>query len=272
MLVLAAALGSPRDGTFMFLVRCAAFVVGLGLGLMSGSRGEVLAAIGIGLLFLPLARKIADVRQFVITAVAAVVILVGIMVVQSFFIGLDNRDRWSLESVTTGGGGRIENVADLASNYFRHPGLWPIGLGSTSFHDLPTSSGDPYSHVLVMDLILELGIPGITLGAIMLVTGFSAGRTLLARTAGDPMLRSGMAFLVGLTTFEFVVANKAGTMWGNIDLPSCCCILARLLVIPGSDDPGEGDEDSHDGADEEMADGERPEPSSDSELVVAGAR
>jgi hypothetical protein len=231
MLVIAAALGSPRDGTLVFLTRCAAFVVGLGLGLLSGSRGEVLAAIAVGVLFLPLARKIADVRQFLLTTSAAAVILVAIVVVQSFFIGIDNRDRWSMESVTSGSGGRVENVLDLAMSYFNYPALWPIGLGSAAFHDLPTASGDPYSHVLLMDLIFELGIPGVVLGAIIFLTAFKTGRSLLARTAVDPSLRSGMGFLVGLAAFEFIIANKAGTIWGNIDLFCYCCIIARLFSI-----------------------------------------
>lgn len=236
MLVIAAALGSPRDSTLVFLTRCVAFVVGLGLGFLSGSRGEVLAAIAIGILFLPIARKIADVRQFLITASAAVIITIAIVVVQSFFIGIDNRDRWSLDSVTTGGGGRIENVVDLIVNYFNNPALWLVGLGSTSFYDLPTSTGDPYSHVLLMDLFFELGVPGIVLGAIVFISAFKACRSLLAWSVSDPQLRSGIGFLIGLTMFEFIIANKAGMIWGNIDLFCYCCLLARLLAVSGNAD------------------------------------
>jgi hypothetical protein len=87
-----------------------------------------------------------------------------------------------------------------------------------------------------MDLIFELGIPGVVLGAIIFLTAFKTGRSLLARTAADPSLRSGMGFLVGLAAFEFIIANKAGTIWGNIDLFCYCCIIARLSSIPTAEE------------------------------------
>ncbi|MDZ4831467.1 MAG: hypothetical protein SGJ09_14870 [Phycisphaerae bacterium] len=260
MLVLAAVLVPPPDGVRRFpLVRVAAFIAGLGLGFLSGSRGQVLFALVCAVVFYPMARRLRSWGSFAGLVAAVVVVGFGVMGVASFFVSSENESRWTSEALVYGGEGRWENTVDLANAYFARPAYWPVGLGCLAFHDLPTRSGDPYTHVLVADLIFELGIPGATLGLIIVVMGTVFGTRLFRMVAGDPKRRADVAFLLAYATYQFLLANKAGQLWGLTDLFMIACLVSRVSllerdrqVLAAASDPLL--DDSTDVADEDTAD------------------
>ncbi len=266
MLVLLAVLGpSTEILSGIISLRVVAFVAGLGLGFMSGSRGEVIAAIFFSLLFLPMARRINNLGQFIGTATVAVIFVVGVYFIRGIFVGADNEDRWSSEGMLYGSLGRFENAADLADHYFRRPIFWLTGLGSAAFHDLPTRSGDPYSHVIVADLIFELGIPGIVLGTSIFALAASNSRRLFAMVMHDPPARALVAYLAAFTAYEFTLANKAGILWAQYDLFFGTVLLGRLFALESDEqliaESALDDEDSSAVDDEDQpVDAESAEP------------
>ncbi len=232
MLVLLSVLGpSTEVGPGILSLRATAFFAGLGLGFMSGSRGEVLAALAFSMVFLPMARRVANLGQFVGIVAVVAIFLVGVLSVRSFFIVAENEDRWSSEGVLYGSLGRVENAIDLAEHYFRRPMYWFTGLGSAAFHDLPTRSGDPYSHVIAADLIFELGVPGVALGSAILLTAISSARRLFASVKDDPESRALVAFIAAFIAYEFALANKAGILWAQYDLFFGAVLLGRLCAL-----------------------------------------
>src|SRR5690606_34297781 len=61
-------------------LRAACFLAGMGCAIASGSRGQVLATIICGVLFFPLARRLANPRQFLTTAFGFLLVLGGIYI------------------------------------------------------------------------------------------------------------------------------------------------------------------------------------------------
>ncbi len=237
LVVLLSILGPAKETVrFMVPLRIIAFTAGLGLGFMSGSRGEVIAALFGASVFLPMARKIDNPAQFFATIGVAVVFVAGVLGVRSLFVGADNADRWSSESILFGSAGRLENAMDLARLYFDRPLYWPIGLGSAAFHDLPTRSGDPYSHVIVADLIFELGIPGVLIGLSLAYLTVRNSRALFWRVRGDVEQRALVTFLAAFATYQFILANKAGMLWAQYDLCFSIVLLGRLWALQSDAD------------------------------------
>ncbi|MFO0827680.1 MAG: hypothetical protein U0572_05970 [Phycisphaerales bacterium] len=232
MIILAAVLGSANETkTWQLALRISALFIGLGMGFLSGSRGETLGSIGLAVLYLPLSRKLANLNQFLITVSIAVLFAGGILIGQMLFVTDENEGRWSYEAVMYGGSGRLDNVLDLAGHYFRRPQFWLTGLGSAAFHDLPTTWGDPYSHVLSADLVFELGVPGIVIAIILGTGAVRSVRTLFRCVHDDPVRRASVAFLAALTTYSFLLANKKGVLWAQYDLFFGICLLARLAGL-----------------------------------------
>jgi hypothetical protein len=232
LLVLLSILGPAKERHQAILVlRIVAFVAGLGLGFMSGSRGEVIAGILGAALFLPMARRINNPAQFFGTLGVALAFLVGVLVIRSFFVGADNSERWSSESILFGSAGRLENAVDLGAHYLQRPMFWLIGLGSAAFHDLPTRSGDPYSHVMVADLIFELGLPGVVMAITLALITITRSRSLFAQINDQPESRALVTFLSAFVVYQFVLANKAGIIWAQYDLFFGLCLIGRLSLL-----------------------------------------
>lgn len=256
MLVLLSVLGpSTEVGLGILALRATAFFAGLGLGFMSGSRGEVLSALAFSMAFLPMARRVANLGQFVGIVAVVAIFLIGVISVRSLFVVAENEDRWSSEGMLYGSLGRIENAVDLANHYFRRPVFWLTGLGSAAFHDLPTRSGDPYSHVIVADLIFELGLPGVVLGTSIFALAVKNSRRLFAMVKDDPPARALVAYLAAFTAYEFTLANKAGILWAQYDLFFGTVLLGRLFALRSDEEalralPGE----NGDGPDDELVD------------------
>ena len=236
LLVLLLILGPSKEThPGILALRLAAFVIGLGLGFLSGSRGEVLAAVGAGAIFLPMARRISNPAQYFATIAVAVTFGIGIMVVRGFFVGSDNADRWSFESISSGSSGRFENAADLFALYLARPTHWLQGLGSVAFHNLPTRSGDPYSHVIVADLICELGLPGVVLASCLGVLAVRNSRRLFRSVKWHNEARALVTLLSAFSVYQFILANKAGIIWAQYDLFFGICLLARLTLLEAGD-------------------------------------
>lgn len=262
VLMLCAVLAPPSTGIRRLpILRIGAFIAGLGLAFLSGSRGQVMFAIFCGIIYYPLARQMKSFRNFAALVAGVVLIGIGVVAVRSFFVGAENEARWSAESLLFGGEGRIENVTDLANQYLRRPAFWAIGLGCLAFHDLPTTSGDPYSHVLVADLLFELGLPGVILFSIIAILTIVNAVRLFRLVSHDPVRRANATLLIALVTFEFMLANKAGQLWGQTGFFLSCALIARMSLL---------ERDRAAAAIDAAYDAD-PEPASDADPLPAGA-
>jgi hypothetical protein len=93
--------------------RSAAFTMGAGLCLLSGSRGQMIFAILVVLCFFPIAYRMRNAKGIALAGLAGVLVAGGLYFAASKFISSDNEDRWTAESLTTGGAGRLDNAIEL---------------------------------------------------------------------------------------------------------------------------------------------------------------
>jgi hypothetical protein len=239
--------------------RGAAIVLGAGVAILSGSRGQVLFALLTILFCIPVSYRLANAKGFILTSLAAITVGGGMYLAATKFIGSENEDRWRLQELAAGGGGRIDNVRELLTVYLESPGHWLQGLGFTTFGTLNTRSGDPYSHVMSVDALAEGGLIGATILGCILVTGWRNGRTIAAAVRDLPAERPYASVLLGLAIYYFLLANKQGSMLGTP-------VLFGLLILMGRI-RGELDRRESDWTDDETASEFVEEPD---RLVVAG--
>jgi len=199
-----------KGRTLLLMIRVAAIVSGLGLAILSGSRGQVLAAIGAMVLFYPLCRPLKDVKQFFATVIGTGMVLGLIMLSLRFFIGAENEERWSSESLADGVTGRLDNVTLLLGEWISRPEAWIFGLGPGAFYEL--NGIEAYVHNLLAEALGETGLVGFSL--LMIAFGSVAVMALkLVRIYGsDPELRSTLAVLFGILAFRMVLTLKQGSM------------------------------------------------------------
>jgi hypothetical protein len=209
-------------------VRVVGVFAGLGLALLSGSRGQVMFAATVVVLYYPLSRHITDYRRFLTTVLGFAVLAGASLLAISYFISDKNEDRWSVESLAYGGEGRWENVVDLISAWLREPTVYLTGFGYYSFEVLPNRSGDGYSHVMLADALGELGLIGFTLYLLVFVLAARSIIGLFALHRQYPQDRGSIAVLAALITYHFLLQNKQGTLFGVDAGWVYALILARL--------------------------------------------
>ncbi|MGA1400006.1 MAG: O-antigen ligase family protein, partial [Phycisphaerales bacterium] len=225
MVVGALTLFSTRN-TLGIVYRGSAIVLGAGVGILSGSRGQVVFAALTILLCIPLSYRLANARGFLLTVLSGLGVVGGLYFAASRFIGSDNEDRWRLDELAAGGSGRVDNVLELLTAYVESPAHWVQGLGFTAFGTLNTRSGDPYSHVMTVDALAEGGLIGAALLAWIVLTGFRNGRAISRAVSELPAERAFASVLLGLSLYHFLLANKQGSMLGTP-------ILFGLLILMG---------------------------------------
>lgn len=208
-------------------------LLGLVLALLSGSRGQVLAAVGVIAVLLPFAtgaRSAGRVAGSVITVGAVVTTL--FYVFKTFVISAA-QTRWSEQGQSQGLEARFEMVAAALGAYGVSPVYWLTGLGASAFNAFYTfrTSDNPhwYPHNIVVEVLTEYGVIGIViLGGILYITTKYCLR-LVAIAGADRGRRTTAVLFAGLILFQFLMAMKQGYMLGMPPLFMFILILARVV-------------------------------------------
>lgn len=220
---------ASRVRIFWNCMRAAGMLIGLILSIRSGSRGQMFFAVGVAAAFFPVAAPVKDLRRFLLTLVG-LALLGGatILLLNTLLMGFEAK-RFTLEELLYGQSstqGRLQNVLVLLNEWARNPIYWIFGIGYYAFSSLYSGKLDPYSHVLIADALLELGLPGmLTLGG---ATAFAVRdyRRLYRTISNWPSARASTATLAALASYYMLLANKQGYLWGS-------GILFLLMVVPG---------------------------------------
>ncbi len=215
MTALVAALFRPASGTFFVTVlRVGAFIAGMGMAIGSGSRGQVLAAGVVGVIFYPLSRKLANPKQFVVVAAGFMFLVGGIMAVFKLFISHANQDRWDPLGMLRDSLGRLEMVQNLLNQYLASPGHWLFGLGTGAYNVISTERriDRDYVHNVAAEVLCEHGLVGFALFIIMMIMLVKMARQLFARFRDDPVMRPTVALLCAISLYALLEALKQGAM------------------------------------------------------------
>lgn len=229
LMIVAAVFRIERRGALP--LRSIAFVVGALLAFFSGSRGQVVAAAAISILFFPVARPLRSARAFVALVAALVIGYVGITVVADYVLGVSDINRWDAKYVTGAILVRLANMSDLFGAFFSTPYAPFAGLGYNAFSFITGAREDTYVHNIFVEVLCELGIPMFVLLLGLLYVTAIRGRRLFLGNLHDPPARATIATLLALATFDVLIAQKEGQIWNHFVLYMHFCIISRLFVL-----------------------------------------
>jgi hypothetical protein len=213
----AALLGSSTHRKLFLGFRIVGFLVGALMCAESGSRGQLIFAIAMAVVFFPIAQSVRSITNFVLASVGAVALALVAITFAVWVLPDNVSARWTAGQIEGGFIDRIFRVGDLAAYSIVRPHLWPIGVGFNAFDAVSLNQTD-YSHVLILDILFESGVVIFGLYLWMIFRTVKSGYTLLQRHVGDPASRSTVAFLLAICLFEFFLSNKQGQLWSSWNL------------------------------------------------------
>jgi O-Antigen ligase len=210
--LIAALMRPARIGPFTTLIRVCAFIAGMGLAIGSGSRGQVLAAGCAGVAVYPLARKMANPKQFVLMACGFAVLVTGIMLAFRLFIGAQNAERWSVFGMMRDTTLRLDMVWQLLDAYIAAPGRWVFGLGTNAYAEMSFDLTTKYVHNIAAEMLCEHGIVGALLFVFITFFTIKAAWRLWMMHREDLSMRSVVAVLLAISLYSLLQALKQGSM------------------------------------------------------------
>jgi hypothetical protein len=231
MLAIAAAIYRNQNPTMFFnAVRAAAFIGGVIVCFMSGSRAQLLGGIALAALFFPLASGKRGIGSVLVVALLGSIGAALILSTSTFLIGTVGEARWGSASIQEGLGSRLTVALALAGGYAGSPQFWIQGLGASAFnfyyHD--SEIGFWYPHNIMLEAIAEYGLLGLILTSCSLVFAFISWAQHLKVYPSDPTRRSLLLILGAWTIFQFLMALKQGAMLNNPTVFMFACICAKL--------------------------------------------
>jgi len=228
--ILAALMLPIRQALFVNILRIAAVFLGLGIALAAGSRGQLILAIFVMVAFYPLARKVKNVKQFFINMIGLGIFGAITLVAFRYFLSQDQEQsgRWDLAHQWEVVAQRSRTAWSLIEAWVASPLHWPFGLGNNAFSYI---SGEQvsYAHNIIIEMIGEYGLFGITMWSIMAFWMIRECRALYRLYADDPAGRATAASFMALAAYLGLLAMKQGTWVGSPDCYFVPIILCKLM-------------------------------------------
>ena len=214
LMILVAAL-APVDGSApkAVLARLVAFGLGGVLSLQSGSRGQLIFALGLAVLAFPFARRIRNIAGFFGTVAAVALMIPLVLFLAQLVLGTDELRRWELSTLAGGANTRVLNILDLFAAFANRPSAWVVGLGFNAFSWVSGANKEPYSHALLVDMLTELGIPAFVVFCWWSLRVVQDGLWLIRRFSDDDSGRATASLLMVLFIYETLLVNKQGYLW-----------------------------------------------------------
>jgi len=212
-------------GVVFAILRAVGFLLGSAITLQSGSRGQLLFAIVLSVLFFPVARKINSFRNFIASAALFLLATVVFAYIAPMFLQGYGLSRWETGVVEDSLMGRMQNSLDLVRALMVNPLAWIFGLGYNAFSTIGQAKNEVYAHNVSIEVLAELGIPMFVLYVTMLWRACRDGRQLIRDHADYPEIRSAIGILLAVTCYQFMLAQKQGTLW------ACGGLLMLIITI-----------------------------------------
>ncbi len=229
LLLLASILSPPKTmATAGLVTRAAVALVGVLAMLQSGSRGQVIGGLAIGILALPLARPVQSIPRLFGYLILGAVIVALVPIVAQLSLSDQALARWASGDLAGASEGRLANILDALSAFGGAPMAWIPGLGANAFTSVTTAASEGYVHNLTAELLVEYGVVGFGIFLMLLTYALRDIRYLFDRMKADPERRANLALLTAALAFELFIAQKQGNLWGNIMIFGLMCIIARI--------------------------------------------
>lgn len=227
LVAMIAALSRDRGTAgFKLALRIGVVLIGLGLALQTGSRGQVIASVLALAILFPVAKRADRLPQQIATLLGTVVLLGAVYFTVGLFVGDENERRWSFESLSEGSSGRLQLVTAYASAWIQDPVAWVLGFGTGSFRTVCSEFSIDFVENLFAEIVFELGIVGLVLLIPVLVIPFRSSVWMI-RNAPDPTTRINATVLLGMWIVYMIIAAKSYNLWTGFPFFYISVIIAK---------------------------------------------
>jgi hypothetical protein len=217
-------------------VRIAGFIAGVLLALQSGSRGQLLFAVVLVLVFFPISRRVRSIGTFIGTSVGVVTIGAIMFFLAQYILEGQMLRRWDADALDEGVGVRLINLVDLLGAWVISPFAWLFGLGFNAFTSLGAAQAAlGYTHCMPVDILTELGIPMFGAFVAISVGVVGCSRWLFARFGEDTQYRATAATAMAIAAYQFLLISKQGMLWGAPAYFMWCLLLVRMQRFEAAD-------------------------------------
>lgn len=233
MLMICAALYRGAGGTGLLVMRMAALIIGLYLALISGSRGQLLFALLVLVMGVPIAYRLKSIGSFV----GAVIGLGFVLATLYFAVGLLDpmaMSRWSGRMLDEGLEARFNPASQMLTVFATSPLNYLTGLGTSAFNAYNNSLGSntfQYAHNILIETVAEQGLLGLTLLGV--ACGMTAVwvRRLHKLYADDGPARGAIAVLAAMTLYSLLLAAKQGSLLGLPTFFGWMILTAKIAKV-----------------------------------------
>ncbi|MGH7244787.1 MAG: O-antigen ligase family protein [Phycisphaerales bacterium] len=227
MMIAAALMNFKDKGKLGIVFTVAGLVLGLGLAIVSGSRGQIIFAVVVSVCMYPFARQVKDMKQFFLMVVGAGFMLLVVALTFSFFLEGEAARRWDPTLLQEGSADRGERFMEAMGFFASNPGGWLTGNGTNSFAYFTGHVFD-YPHNIVAEMLLDYGLAGLVIFLIATWYTVKYARTMLRTYGNDPIARGTVAAWVGICLFGLMDAFKQGSVIGQPTPFYFWLILAKI--------------------------------------------
>lgn len=220
----------PRHRILFDIIRYVGFISGVMLAIYSGSRGQLIFAAFIAVVFFPLSRPVKNVSRFFLMVIGSATLLLLILIVISFLFGdSDVAQRWSNPGDSDKAVGvRLANFKDLIYGFIQSPSSWLIGLGLNAFSSLTGASSEPYSHSMFLDVLVEMGLPMFVLLIACIIALIRQCISVIRFSNHNPHDRSCAVVMVAICVYQLLLMNKQGQLWVSQNTVMYFLLLAKI--------------------------------------------
>lgn len=211
-------------GRLFLPLRVAAMVLGISLAVMTGSRGQLLAGIAVGLLLFPTVVSLRGLRPVILTMLALPVVTAILWVSFFSFLSTKNIDRWSLDSLIEGTLGRVALASGALSAYLKTPEVFLTGFGTMSFAIVVPEGGVDFCENMFVEALTDLGLIGFGMLATLIYLGLRSAIRLRFE-ARDRTESVAATALIGIILVEMLLGAKSYNIWTGF-MPIMLCVIA----------------------------------------------
>jgi hypothetical protein len=213
LLIVGALMRPASTALVLKLARVAAFLLGTAIALQSGSRGQVLFAFMVVVVFFPVARRVTSIGGFIGSVLALGFVFGALYFIAPLVLTNYGAQRWDADVLQGSALGRLNNATDLLSAALSNPMAWVVGLGFNAFTSVAADPSEGWSHNIPNDIFSELGVPMFCIFLAVLWRVAKSGLWLFRRYQDSPVERSEVGVLLALVGYYFLLANKQAHLW-----------------------------------------------------------
>lgn len=238
-IVVAAGLLISRKSSVPFLVvRALSVITGLGMAFLSGSRGQLIAAVLIVAVAFPFRASVKSIKD--VLGASFGILGLGVFLLVTIWLAVTlagsnsefvDADRWGGENLRDAFGGRLAYFDTMLSEFAANPTAWFAGLGAAAYIPL---NNDTYPHNAIIQILTEQGLIGISLYFALLIAILVAFKATLPLVGDSPERRSAFICLAALVALEFLLSMKQGDVTSIPSFFYWALILGKIVAVEQS--------------------------------------